>query len=49
MRITQGTFSFLPELSASLATSFELRGEDLTLGSFPCAPAAAPAASPTAM
>ena len=39
----------MTELSASLATSFELRGEDLTLGSFPCAPAAAPAASPTAM
>ncbi|MBK7825363.1 CapA family protein [Nannocystis sp.] len=30
-------------LSASLDTSFELRGEDLTLSSFPCTPATAPA------
>jgi hypothetical protein len=31
----------MTELSATLATSFELKGDDLTLGSFPCSPAAA--------
>jgi hypothetical protein len=31
----------MTELSAGLSTSFELKGENLTLGSFPCAPAAA--------